>query len=154
MHHTSAMNMAQSKHDLPKEIPGILLIDPSSGLDELQKVPTSHVLHHHEQMLVALKHFQEPYHITVLDLFHDVNFSKDFSSLEIIFHERLFYGFDCYVFPCKLVNTECDGTKRPFAYQLHKLVKLERGHWSFIRGLKTRLDTLNKLLSIFQNLFI
>lgn len=105
-------------------------------------------------MLAGLKHFQESYHIRVLDLLKQIHFLEDLPFGEVILHIRLLNGLDCHVLASQLMNAQGHFPEGAFAYQLHEFVILEGGRGQFVVLLYVGLDELNKSISLLQNSLI
>ena len=99
-------------------------------------------------MLLALKNFKQPYNIGVPNLLEQVNFLKNLSLAKVIFHEGLFYSFDCYLLSSQNMNTKRHFAKCALADQFYELVKLKRSRWQLIRLLDVVLDVSHQLFNL------
>lgn len=121
----AAVDVGESVEDLTEDAPGVLLLDAAAGLDELEEVSASCVLHDHEEVFVGFEDFEEADDVGVFDFLEDVDFLEDFFAVEVVFHEGFGDGFDGDVFSGELVDAEGDGAEGAFADEFDEFVEFE-----------------------------
>jgi len=84
----------------------------------------------------------------VPNLLEQVDFLKNLSLAKVIFHEGLFYSFDCYLLSSQNMNTKRHFAKCAFSDQFYELVKLKSSRWQLIRLLDVVLDVGNQLINL------
>jgi hypothetical protein len=125
MQHRPAVTMAQTIDDLLEDVLSFILSKSLLSLYIMQKVSSSCVLHHDEEVLGTFEYFKQSDDVRMMDLLQDVYFLKHFLSTEVIFHVRLFKCFDGHLFPTEFVNSKCHFSKSTFPYEFDEFVKVE-----------------------------
>ena len=146
----AAVDMSQSVCDLLEDELAVALLETAPLLDQFKQISTASVLHDHQQVLAALKDFQEADDVRVLDLLEQIHLLEDFALGELILHVALLNCLNGDVLASKFVYAECYLPECTLAYQFDELVEFEGGSWQLIVLRYVTLNVLYKFVPFLQ----
>ena len=154
MQDTSAVAVAQAIHNLLEYVLGIKLFKSLSLLNKLQQVTTPRILHHHQEVFGALKHFKKSDNVRVANLFEDEDLLEDFFLRKVILHVVFVDCLDRNVLASEFVNAQCDLTEGTLANQLHEFIKVKCRSRDLFVLLDESFVVLYKLLAVLHDLVV
>jgi len=146
-----AMDVSQPVGDLFENELGIRFLQFSLALDQSQQVTTASILHHHQEMLARLEHFEQTDDIRVLDLLQEVDLLEHLPLAEVVLHVSLFDSLNSHLLASELMNSKSDFSEGTFTDKTHELVEVEGRRRKLIVLFYIRLYVLDKLVSLLND---
>lgn len=129
--HRPAVAVAQAEDYLLQQASSVLFGQLLVLLHVLKQVTATSILSHHQEVLWALKAFEQPDYVRVPDLVQYRHLLAHFLLRKFILQVRLINSLYRYVFPCELMYPQSDFSEGALADELNELVVVE-GSWGHL----------------------
>ena len=126
MQYAPAVTVSNAVHHLLEHLLRSVFVEMLSLLDVLQEVASVSILHHEEEVLGTLEHFEEADDVGVPDLLEDVDLLHDLLLGVSVLHVGLVDRLDSDLSTSELVDTEGDLPESTLADGVDEFVELLR----------------------------